>query len=107
MSATKTKAAKKATKTPKAPRATVEDSNSGPITIAPPKGAKHADLREGSKRGQFLAMLKKPGGVTLQAVCNKFDWKPRDAADALRLLAKVNGVGCKRDDGGHWHTLRA
>jgi hypothetical protein len=54
--------------------------------------------REDSKRGQLLGMLRK-GGVEEKAVCRKFDWKPRDFMDALRLLARVNGYPIKVSNG--------
>lgn len=90
------------------PRITVEGNN-GPITITPPKDLKRDDvmeLRGESKRGKLLESLQNPNGVTMGQACTRFEWKPRDFADALRLLAKYNGVTTHRDEKGHWRIVK-
>jgi hypothetical protein len=83
-------------------RVTIEDADSGPMVVdlecKEPK-----ELRAESKRGQLLQALQDKG-MTLAQGCSRFEWKPRDFADALRLLAKVNGVHTKRDESGRWHV---
>jgi hypothetical protein len=64
-----------------------------------------SDPREGSKRAQLLETLRK-SGMTLEQMEKKFDWKQRDAMDALRLLARVNHVPVKQDDHGKWHAAK-
>jgi hypothetical protein len=63
-------------------------------TIDVPKGVVASEPREASKRGQVLAMLRK-GDVTISKLEKKFEWAPRDAMDALRLLARTNGIAIK------------
>lgn len=60
--------------------------------------------RPGSKRGRLLAALLK-GGMTAERIGAEFKWKPRDVADALRLLAVANGYIVYRAEGGDtWHA---
>ncbi len=60
--------------------------------------------RPGSKRGRLLAALLK-GGMTAAEIGSEFQWKPRDVADALRLLAVANGYVVYRAEGGEtWHA---
>jgi hypothetical protein len=39
--------------------------------------------RPESKRGQLLALLQKPEGLTVEAICERFAWRSNDAKDAL------------------------
>lgn len=92
----------------KTPRVTIEGNN-GALVIGVPKGVKKDDLKElrgESKRGKLLESLQHPGGITMGQATTRFEWKPRDFADALRLLAKVNGISTKRDEKGHWHVAK-
>jgi hypothetical protein len=89
--------------------AIVEDATSKPKRK--PKGAPRVTLhkasgkekppRPESKRGQLLAILR-GAGITIEAMQTKFDWKPTDCRDALRLLAKQNGIGVERGEDGRW-----
>lgn len=87
-------------------RVTIEDVESGPMEVKA-TAATVKDLRGESKRGLLLTALKTDTGITMSAACTKFEWKPRDFADALRLLAKVNGVTSVRDEAGHWRVKTA
>jgi len=60
--------------------------------------------RPGSKRGRLLAALL-GDGMTAERIASEFGWKPRDVADALRLLAVANGYVVYREEGGE--TWRA
>lgn len=55
--------------------------------------------RPGSKRGRLLAVLL-GDGMTAERIASEFGWKPRDVADALRLLAVANGYVVYREEGG-------
>lgn len=55
--------------------------------------------RPGSKRGRLLAALL-GDGMTAERIASEFGWKPRDVADALRLLAAANGYVVYREEGG-------
>lgn len=55
--------------------------------------------RPGSKRGRLLAALL-GDGMTAERIASEFGWKPRDVADALRLLAVANGYVVYREEGG-------
>lgn len=55
--------------------------------------------RPGSKRGRLLAALM-ADGMTAERIASEFGWKPRDVADALRLLAAANGYVVYREEGG-------
>lgn len=87
----------------KAPRITLEDGTSGPIVVkAATKTPK--ELRAESKRGRLLSMARSAKGVKQDACCNEMGWEPRDFADAIRLLTKVNGVTMERNEKGVWHA---
>lgn len=86
-----------------APRVTLEDAHSGPIVVKAKKG-KAAELRAESKRGRLLAMLQSARGAKQDQVEKEFGWKPRDFADAMRLLAGKNGVTAERNEKGVWHA---
>jgi hypothetical protein len=87
-------------------RVTIEGDN-GPLTINVPPGSKEPKLLRGeSKRGKLLESLGTPKGITMNQACSRFEWKPRDFADAIRLLAKFNGVASHRDEHNHWHLAK-
>lgn len=58
--------------------------------------------RPGSKRGRLLDQLLQPGGMSREEIEDAFGWSPRDAMDALRLLAKFNGYLVSEDSKGRW-----
>ena len=60
--------------------------------------------RPGSKRGQLLAALRSPKGITVEQMMERFGWKANDCGDALRLLAKQNGVATARGEDGRWRA---
>lgn len=87
-------------------RVTIEGDN-GPLTINVPPGSKEPkQLRGESKRGKLLESLGTPKGITMNQATARFEWKPRDFADAIRLLAKVNGVASARDEHNHWRVAK-
>lgn len=55
-----------------------------------------------SKRGQLLAALQSPKGMSIEEMEKRFAWKRTDCSDALRLLAKRNGVGVACGTDGRW-----
>jgi hypothetical protein len=80
----------------RAPRAARRTSHQPTGELRPP--------RPGSKRGRLLARLMK-GGMAAAEIGSEFQWKPRDVADALRLLAHANGyVVYKAEGGDTWHA---
>jgi hypothetical protein len=92
----------------KTTRVTIEGNN-GEITVEPKAGFKKDDIQElrgESKRGKLLEALQSPHGITMGQACGRFEWKPRDFADALRLLANRNGVRSRRDEKGHWFVQK-
>jgi len=89
---------------PKRVRVTIEGDN-GPITIPVPPGAKDfKELRATSKRGKLLEKLKSDKGMTMGQMAAMFEWERRDCADALRLLAKHQGIATHRDEHNHWRV---
>lgn len=60
--------------------------------------------RPASKRGQLLEALRTPKGISVEEMMERFAWTARDCGDALRLLAKQNGVGVARGADGRWRT---
>jgi hypothetical protein len=62
--------------------------------------------RPGSKRGQLLEALRTPKGISVEEMVTRFAWTARDCGDALRLLAKQNGVGVARGADGRWRVAQ-
>lgn len=62
--------------------------------------------RPDSKRGQLLAALQTPKGMSVEEMEKRFAWKRTDCADALRLLAKKNGVGVTCGADGRWRVAK-
>jgi len=60
--------------------------------------------RPASKRGRLLDRLLRPGGMSREEIEDAFGWSPRDAMDALRLLAKFNGYVVSEDAEGRWRA---
>ena len=60
--------------------------------------------RPTSKRGKLLDRLMRPGGMSRVEIEDAFGWSPRDAMDALRLLAKFNGYVVFEDAEGQWRS---
>lgn len=85
-------------------RITIEDNASGPLRVEM-KCKEAKEIREESKRGQLLMLLQHANGCTMDQACKKFGWKPRDFADALRLLGKVNGIITERNADGRWKRV--
>jgi len=59
--------------------------------------------RPTSKRARMLRELREDG-LTAEEIAEKFDWKPRDVMDALRLLAKANGYNVSLGQDGRWRA---
>ncbi|MEQ8769228.1 MAG: hypothetical protein RIB60_01830 [Phycisphaerales bacterium] len=62
--------------------------------------------RPASKRGKLLDRLMQPEGMSREEIEDAFGWSPRDAMDALRLLAKFNGYEVTEDDEGRWRATQ-
>jgi len=60
--------------------------------------------RPTSKRGKLLDRLMQPEGMCREEIEDAFRWSPRDAMDALRLLAKFNGYVVSEDPEGRWRA---
>lgn len=60
--------------------------------------------RPGSKRGQLLALLREPAGVSAQEGMERFGWKAADFKDAIYLTAKKNGVAVACGEDGRWRA---
>lgn len=60
--------------------------------------------RPGTKRDQLLGLLRQPAGLTVEEICQRFEWKANDAKDALYLLAKKNGVPVACGADGRWRA---
>jgi hypothetical protein len=52
----------------------------------------------------LLAALRTPKGITGDEKQKRFAWQRNDCADALRLLAKRNGVSVARGEDGRWRV---
>jgi len=54
----------------------------------------------------LLSALRTPKEITVDEMMKRFAWKRNDCADALRLMAKKNGVGVARDADGRWWVAK-
>jgi hypothetical protein len=62
--------------------------------------------RPESKRGQLLVALQTAEGISVDEMMARFVWKAADCGDALRLLAKQNGVSVARGEDGRWRVVQ-
>lgn len=86
-------------------------ASSKPAPVAPRIAALAAATevkppRPGSKRAELLEALQTPKGLSLAEMQKRFAWTARDCADALRLLAKVNGVAVVRGEDARWRVAK-
>jgi hypothetical protein len=54
----------------------------------------------------LLAALRTIKGITVDEMQKRFAWKRNDCADALRLLAKHNGVDVAMGEDGRWRVAK-
>lgn len=90
----------------KAAKASSKPAPAAPRLAAIAAGEEVKPPRPGSKRAELLEALRTPTGLSLAEMEKRFEWTARDCADALRLLAKVNGVAVARGENARWRVAK-
>ena len=114
------KASKKATVAPRKPRVAPAKGKSGKKTTSAKKGAKAPKkgtsakaegVREGSKTGKILDLLKRPDGATLQELMKLSGWQAHSVRGFLsgtvgKKMALVV-TSTKSEDGTRTYSIKA
>jgi hypothetical protein len=114
------KATKKATLAPRRPRVAPAKGKSGKKTSSAKKGAKapkkatsakSEGVREGSKTGKILDLLKRPDGATLQELMKLTGWQAHSVRGFLSgTVGKKMALALtstKSDDGQRCYSVKA
>jgi hypothetical protein len=114
------KATKKATVAPRKPRVAPAKGKSGKKTTSAKKGAKAPKkgtsakaegVREGSKTGKILDLLKRPDGATLQELMKLTGWQAHSVRGFLSgTVGKKLGMtvtSAKSEDGQRSYSVKA
>jgi len=103
----KAKSGKKASPAKKAPKSAKKASGARPGKAAKEKGV----AREGSKTETILELLKRPGGISLQAIMKGTGWQAHSVrgflSGTIRKKMGLTVTSAKTEDGQRSYSIKA